>query len=398
MNVREYIRESWNKSIRERGHRADGIQLPYAYTSPCAEGIFDEFYYWDTYFINVGLIEDGRIAEALRNALNCAYLIEEYGFMPNAAVLGMLNRSQPPLFCWMCRDLFSAAEIDARSRTVLIAAMKKEYSFWMRERVLPCGLNHYGTSADDQTKVFMAKEAEGRVGITFGEGSAREVGENVLAECESGWDFSPRFCFQCAKYAPVDLNSLLYSYEKLLSEYSQAKREREYFLQMAKRRREKMYRFCLEGNRLVDSIPGARAHSVTSVAEALPYAVGLSKDKEELVKILKKLECENGLAACEEADVGYGCQWGYPNMWAPLVYFMYLALCAVGAKEDAKRIGEKYVAAVDKTFLGTGKLWEKYSAQTGYKADLNEYAETEMLGWTAGVYNFIERRLREGHE
>ena len=48
MTVREYIRNSWEKSLRKKGHRADGIPLPYPYNSPCAEGIFDEFYYWDT--------------------------------------------------------------------------------------------------------------------------------------------------------------------------------------------------------------------------------------------------------------------------------------------------------------------------------------------------------------
>ena len=56
MTVREYIRNSWEKSLRKKGHRADGIPLPYPYNSPCAEGIFDEFYYWDTCFINKGLI------------------------------------------------------------------------------------------------------------------------------------------------------------------------------------------------------------------------------------------------------------------------------------------------------------------------------------------------------
>ena len=97
MTVREYIRNSWEKSLRKKGHRADGIPLPYPYNSPCAEGIFDEFYYWDTCFINKGLIADGKIEDALRNALDMAFLIQKYGYMPNAAVTGMLNRTQPPV-------------------------------------------------------------------------------------------------------------------------------------------------------------------------------------------------------------------------------------------------------------------------------------------------------------
>ena len=110
MTVREYIRNSWEKSLRKKGHRADGIPLPYPYNSPCAEGIFDEFYYWDTCFINKGLIADGKIEDALRNALDMAFLIQKYGYMPNAAVTGMLNRTQPFSALWsaICFHLSTA--------------------------------------------------------------------------------------------------------------------------------------------------------------------------------------------------------------------------------------------------------------------------------------------------
>ena len=105
MTVRQYIRNCWDKSLRTRGHRPDGIALQYPYNSPCVEGIFDEFYYWDTCFTNKGLIADGKYEDALHNVLNMAYLIDRYGYMPNAAVTGMLNRSQPPLFGVMVRDI-----------------------------------------------------------------------------------------------------------------------------------------------------------------------------------------------------------------------------------------------------------------------------------------------------
>ena len=46
-------------------------------------------------------------------------------------------------------------------------------------------------------------------------------------------------------------------------------------------------------------------------------------------------------------------------------------------------------------FANTGKLWEKYDAVNGGKATANEYAETEMLGWTAGVYNDIYEEINQ---
>ena len=35
-----------------------------------------------------------------------------------------------------------------------------------------------------------------------------------LAEAESGWDYTPRFNHKALNYLPVDLNSLLYKYER----------------------------------------------------------------------------------------------------------------------------------------------------------------------------------------
>ena len=54
---------------------------------------------------------------------------------------------------------------------------------------------------------------------------------------------------------------------------------------------------------------------------------------------------------------------------------------------------KKYLAAVERSFAETGKLWEKYDAVTGHKATQNEYTETEMLGWTAGVYSVLYDEL-----
>ncbi len=390
MTVREYIRESWDRSLRTKGHRKDGIALPYSYNSPCAEGIFDEFYYWDTCFINKGLISDGKYGDALHNVLNMAYLIGQYGFMPNAAVTGMLNRSQPPLFGVMVHDILP--HTTEEQRHTLIDAMEREYGFWTSRRTLPSGLNRYGNSADKATKQSMADEAEKRLSRKFTGVDRETLGNNILAECESGWDFSPRFDFHCTDFAPVDLNSILYHYENLLAEYVPCKRD--FYREAADARKERMYRYCFDGEKLTDAMPGKGFSGVTSAACALPFAVGLSTDKEMLLRIVEKLEYPHGIAACEKTSDGFAPQWGYPNMWAPLVWFVYRALEKLGLHEDSVRIGNKYLSAVEESFAATGKLWEKYDAVHGGKATVNEYTETEMLGWTAGVYNSIYDEIK----
>ena len=394
MKVREYISNSWDKSLRQKGHRPDGIVLPYPYNSPCAEGLFDEFYYWDTCFINKGLIADGKYEYAMQNLLNMAYLIQRYGYMPNAAVEGMLNRSQPPLFGMMCYDLYHATQ-DERLKQKVLPALKTEYEYWMKNRILPCGLNAYGNSATKEVKVYMATEFEQRLGKKF-EADREELGSNVLAECESGWDFSPRFNHRCTEYAPIDLNCIMYINEMVIATFESDLIEKQKYENFALLRKQKMLKYMFNGEFLNDAIPGKTVSNTVSVATLFPFLVGIQSDKITLKKLLYRLECKNGISACEKQNYNNTIyQWGYPNMWAPLVYFAFFALKQSGLIVDANRIGEKYLTAVEKTFEKTLKLWEKYDAETGEKATVNEYTETEMLGWTAGVYNDIYEEINQ---
>ena len=394
MKVREYISNSWDKSLRQKGHRPDGIALPYPYNSPCAEGLFDEFYYWDTCFINKGLITDGKYEYAMQNLLNMAYLIQRYGYMPNAAVEGMLNRSQPPLFGMMCYDLYHATQ-DERLKQKVLPALKTEYEYWMKNRILPCGLNAYGNSATKEVKVYMATEFEQRLGKKF-EADREELGSNVLAECESGWDFSPRFNHRCTEYAPIDLNCIMYINEMVIATFESDLIEKQKYENFALLRKQKMLKYMFNGEFLNDAIPEKTVSNTVSVATLFPFLVGIQSDKTTLKKLLYRLECKNGISACEKQNYNNTIyQWGYPNMWAPLVYFAFFALKQSGLIVDANRIGEKYLTAVEKTFEKTLKLWEKYDAETGEKATVNEYTETEMLGWTAGVYNDIYEEINQ---
>ena len=397
MKVREYISNSWDKSLRQKGHRPDGIALPYPYNSPCAEGLFDEFYYWDTCFINKGLIADGKYEYAMQNLLNMAYLIQRYGYMPNAAVEGMLNRSQPPLFGMMCYDLYHATQ-DERLKQKVLPALKTEYEYWMKNRILPCGLNAYGNSATKEVKVYMATEFEQRLGKKF-EADREELGSNVLAECESGWDFSPRFNHRCTEYAPIDLNCIMYINEMVIATFESDLIEKQKYENFALLRKQKMLKYMFNGEFLNDAIPGKIVSNTVSVATLFPFLVGIQSDKITLKKLLYRLECKNGISACEKQNYNNTIyQWGYPNMWAPLVYFAFFALKQSGLIVDANRIGEKYLTAVEKTFEKTLKLWEKYDAETGEKATVNEYTETQMLGWTAGVYNLLFDLIRRKNE
>lgn len=84
MQAKDYIIEKLPLTLRNNKND-DGtlIGLPYPYTVPCAEGMFNEIYYWDTYFANKAFFALGQAEQAENNVKNILYLIDKYGFMPN---------------------------------------------------------------------------------------------------------------------------------------------------------------------------------------------------------------------------------------------------------------------------------------------------------------------------
>ena len=105
--LENFIKNSWDKCIRYQPED-DGtlIGLPKPYTVPCIEERFQEMYYWDTYFTNLGLLCSNRVEQAKNNAENMSFLIHKYGFMPNGNRTWYLTRSQPPFFSKTVRDIF----------------------------------------------------------------------------------------------------------------------------------------------------------------------------------------------------------------------------------------------------------------------------------------------------
>ena len=82
MNTTNYIKQKLPITLRENREDCDTlIGLPYPYTVPCADGMFNELYYWDTYFANKALFAFGNVDQAKNNVLNILYLIyDKTGF------------------------------------------------------------------------------------------------------------------------------------------------------------------------------------------------------------------------------------------------------------------------------------------------------------------------------
>lgn len=405
-NVKEYIYDNWDRFIHDPDEPSRGIaKLPKPYSIPCAneKDPFTDFYYWDTYFTNLGLMLDGRVEQVENNLENIAFFIRHLGYMPNASHL--LDRSQPPLFTRGVWDLYEYTG-DVNIIKKYMEEIMMEYNFFRLDRNTPVGLNRFGcntTNMKMEEAYFWLPPRVDEYMDSYEE--QMDLAENLMCIAESGWDFNPRFAtdekkFATKEFAHLDLNCILYDVEckiaKMNAVLGNEEAEKE-FLDRAIERKEKMEKYMLNKDNgiFMDYNYEKDCFSkVVSCASMYPFAVGLSDDKEAAKKVLERLELEFGIAACEYRgeDAKY-YQWDYPSMWPSNVYFTCYGLKKIGMEEEAKRIAEKYIKTVDKCYEETGMLWEKYDATEGSVSVTSEYETPEMLGWTAGVYRYIQENI-----
>lgn len=406
--VTEYIKNNWENSIHQPDEQSRGIiKMPKPYSVPCAniKDVFSDFYYWDTYFANLGFMLDGFSKQAENNLDVMAYFIQHLGYMPNANHL--LDRSQPPLFTRGVWDLYQYRK-DTNILGKYISEIVREYNFYKYSRNTEVNLQQYGCQSPEAILLEQYQWLSERVGEQYETVDEQiEFGRDLLSIAESGWDFTPRFDtkerrFATSDFVHLDLNCLLYDVErtiaKMLHELGNIEDATTYD-RFADERKVKMERYMLDketGIYYDYNFKNGEFSSVVSCASMYPFAVGISDDKEAAKKTLARLELEHGVAACEYRgeDAQY-LQWDYPCMWPSNVYFTYMGLKRVGLVEDAKRIAKKYLDTVDKCFEQTGSLWEKYDAAQGVVSVTNEYETPEMMGWTAGVYRFLEEDMKE---
>jgi alpha,alpha-trehalase len=104
-------------------------------------GRFNELYYWDSYFIVLGLLQDGRTDLARATADNLLYALEHYGKAPNANRTYYLTRSQPPFLTSILRAVYEAGAADRKWLASALKIALAEYrNVWLGpERLVKIG-------------------------------------------------------------------------------------------------------------------------------------------------------------------------------------------------------------------------------------------------------------------
>ncbi len=405
--LKKYITENFPKTVRYNPEGNGTLMgLPKPYNVPSISDHFQEMYYWDTYFLNRGLIISGLTEQAKNNVENMFYLINQHGFMPNGNRTFYLHNSQPPFLSMMVDDIYTATNDKDWLKTAF-GVLEKEYSFWQNERMTPIGLNQYTGNRKMATDECMFKGFLNRIGSRPENITDEKLSWQYVAICESGWDINPRFDFHIEDFVSVELNALLYAFEINMAKFSEILDTdgKDEWLQKAENRKNLMNKYLVKDGIFYDyDFVNNKISDKFTCASYYPMLLGIVTEEQAqaLKNNLKRLETEYGVAVTEKMfdSDKYRYQWQYPNGWAPLHNIVIRALDRYGYVEDAKRIAKKYVDLVETNFLKNNNLWEKYNVVTGGTDIAGETSDKKatmppMMGWTAGAFIEADKYLNE---
>ena len=198
-------------------HRSTLLPVAHGFIVP--GGRFREAYYWDSYWVVLGLLAVDMRDTAGSVTANLLDAVKAYGFVPNGLRSYYLNRSQPPMLTQMVASLvdydLERGETPRAMRLLSSALpiLEREYEWWMRTGenasvVRPAAPPNGPASADGcahdgltlnryvvpatAPRVESYREDEATV-AGMNEPDRQRAFADLAAGAESGWDFSTRW-------------------------------------------------------------------------------------------------------------------------------------------------------------------------------------------------------------
>ena len=402
------------------------LYLEHRYVVP--GGRFNEMYGWDSYFIIVGLLRDGRLDLAQGMVNNFLFEVEHYGAVLNANRTYYLTRSQPPFLTSMILGVYEAEKAAGHEdRAWLAKAYKlavKDHSLWVEEPHLAgsTGLSRYFDFGDgpaseslkdetghyrdvvayflahpDQDHNLLVRRVPGQTSpLTVGSTYSLEVcdiartmakpGCSVAAEValssdfykgdrsmrESGYDISFRFGPYGAgthHFAPVCLNSLLYKSEKDLERFATIlgrKEEVEQWKKHAEERKANIQKYLWdgEGGLFVDYDFDTQRRSSYDYVTTFFPLWAGLATPEQAQALVQHLSTFEQPGGLVMSPHETGGQWDFPYAWAPNQLLADQGLRRYGYNREADRVSYKFLSTVAENFRRDGTIREKYNAVT----------------------------------
>lgn len=372
LNIKTYMIEYWDNLITsmEKDDKTH-FSLPHKYISPSPNDTeFDgDQYYWDSYFIILGLVESGDDYIELAKGIidNIVYMFEKYEIIPKANKFYELGTTQPPFLTSMILEVYGKIEDDEWLKKVVLICEEELKEVWEKKYRYIDGLSRY---ADNRLS-------------------------NDSSEDESGWDLTSRFNNECFLTIPIDLNSCLYKYEKDISYIYNIlgdKEKEKLYLDKSENRKKKINDLMwndTKGFYFDYNTEKGKMNNFYSLAGFFPLWAGLVDDDkiDKIIKNIKKFDEKGGLVATQKTKLlSPYRQWDYPNGWANLQYIVVKGLLNYQKDEIALNLTNKWLNTVNEVYKKTQKIWEKYDVINIDKGKDGRYPTQYGFGWTNGVF------------
>ena len=432
----------------------DGLLfLPNPYVVP--GGRFNEMYGWDSYFIILGLIQDGRLDLARGIVENFLFEIEHYGTVLNANRTYYLTRSQPPFLTPMILAVYTAEQAaghaDSKWLERAYTLASHDYEMWITPPHLAgqTGLSRYydfgsGPAPEGlQDEVGLRRKVVGyflmhpALASTYlvesksvsDQGSAYSVQvcdpqKSDPAACdpagnvslvadyykgdrsmrESGFDISFRFgAYGSAThhFAPTCLNSLLYKTETDLAAMARTlnkSAEAANWLARADRRKALINQYLWDAQHGLffdyNFETGERStYEFATTFYPLWAHLATQQQADAVIHNLGIFEQRGGLAT---SSTNSGVQWDYPYGWAPLEWLAVEGMRNYAYNAEANRVARKFLDTVFENYRREGTIREKYDVVTQSSdapVAAGYRANVIGFGWTNGVFLDLLRKL-----
>ncbi len=382
-------------------------------------GRFNELYGWDSYMESLGLIANDKVHLAMGMVKNFVFCIRHYGKILNATRSYYLCRSQPPFLTDMATRVYEKIKHQDGARDFLkmaiLAAIKEYHAVWMAEPRLDrvTGLSRYRpaglgippeTEATHFTHVLqpyatkrglsMEDFVKGYNGGSIKEPELDEYFLHDRAVRESGHDTSYRLEKVCANLATIDLNSLLFKYEKdiaaairevfdddlaIPAEFCVGSMKPDHRESSSLWERRARHRKAAMDKYLWNEKKGMYFDYDTVKKEQCTYescttfwalwaGVATPMQAARLVSVaLPLFEEKGGLVSGTEESRGPislnrpNRQWDYPYGWAPQQMLAWAGLKRYHYELEANRVAYKWLFMITKAFVDfNGVVVEKY--------------------------------------
>lgn len=391
---RLYIKKYWKKLTRYHPKNDESLLgLPHPYLVPASEAghefDFNEMYYWDSYFMVQGMLDEDHKDLVLGILDNLLYMQKKYNIIPNASRMYLTGRSQPPLLTTFIFDVFDTYHMNNTWLKNSIAVAKSEYKqVWT------------GKAKPHWRQVY--------------KGLSRYYDVNMLhdlAEAESGWDMTSRFSRRALDYVPIDLNSLLYKYETDFARAAEILHQPEEAAAWRKKAKaraqiiDKLMWSNLKGLYYDYNYSKEKRGANASLASYYPLWAGMVSPKKakRLVRSLKRFDQKGGLATTDVMQLSQllpgmlPTQWAYPNGWAPLHFLIIQGLERYGFHKEANEITQKWLTTNLEWFNKHGVFLEKYNVVSPEKPpSIGVYPSQIGFGWTNAIFERLCRDYVDG--